>query len=459
MKAPTPAVLWRATRMFLRGRFNLEDDKAHEADTIAEIKRSMIFRGTNLWILIFAIMVASVGLNVNSTAVIIGAMLISPLMGPIMGVGLGIGINDFELILKALKNLGVAVAISIATSAIYFAISPLNDVQSELLARTSPTLWDVLIAFFGGLAGIVAGSRKEKSNAIPGVAIATALMPPLCTAGFAIATGRWNYFFGAIYLFFINGVFISLATYLIVRFLGFRLKQFETVERESKVKRYILFFVIIFIIPSTITAYRVVQKSIFEQRVNKFLSMEMDFNGCKIIDRNTEWDGEDNTIEVTLYGERIEDEKLAEAESKLPDYGLEGARLIVNQGYNGEGIDLEAVNENIKSGIIEDLYQKNAEQLKTKEEEIAFLKKEIIQLKGIENKSGDITAEIKALNPDLKTFSLNESIMVQADSLKTDTIMMAYLNFSRKPTRSEIQKIEQYLKARTKRDKLKVVLE
>ncbi|MEZ4948862.1 MAG: TIGR00341 family protein [Saprospiraceae bacterium] len=459
MKAPTPAVLWRATRMFLRDRFNLNDDKAHEADTIAEIQRSMIFRGTNLWILIFAIMVASVGLNVNSTAVIIGAMLISPLMGPIMGVGLGIGINDFDLILKALKNLGVAVAISIATSAIYFTISPLNDVQSELLARTSPTLWDVLIAFFGGLAGIVAGSRKEKSNAIPGVAIATALMPPLCTAGFAIATGRWNYFFGAIYLFFINGVFISLATYLIVRFLGFRLKQFETEERERKVKRYILFFVIIFIIPSTITAYRVVQKSIFEQRVNNFLNMEMDFSGCKIIDRNTEWNGEENTIEVTLYGERIEDERLAEAKKKLVDYGLEGTQLIVNQGYNGEGIDLEAVNENIKSGIIEDLYQKNAEQLKTKEEEIAFLKKEIIQLKGIENKSGDITAEIKAMNPELESFSLNESVLVQADSLKADTMLMAYLNFKRRPSKSEIQKIEKYLIARTKRDKLKVVLE
>ncbi|MEZ4982628.1 MAG: DUF389 domain-containing protein [Saprospiraceae bacterium] len=177
MKAPTPAVLWRATRMFLRDRFNLNDDKAHEADTIAEIQRSMIFRGTNLWILIFAIMVASVGLNVNSTAVIIGAMLISPLMGPIMGVGLGIGINDFDLILKALKNLGVAVAISIATSAIYFTISPLNDVQSELLARTSPTLWDVLIAFFGGLAGIVAGQGRKK-QCHTWCCTVTALMPP-----------------------------------------------------------------------------------------------------------------------------------------------------------------------------------------------------------------------------------------------------------------------------------------
>lgn len=459
MASPSIRVLFRATRLFLRDRFNLDDDKAHEADTIAEIKRQMVFRGTNLWILIFAIMVASVGLNVNSTAVIIGAMLISPLMGPIMGVGLGIGINDFDLILKALKNLGVAVAISIITSALYFAISPLNDAQSELLARTSPTLWDVLIAFFGGLAGIVAGSRKEKSNAIPGVAIATALMPPLCTAGFAIATANWTYFFGAMYLFFINCVFISLATYLIVRFLGFKLKQFETPERESKVKRYILLFVIIFIIPSGMTAYRVVQQSIFKQRVSNFLQWEMSFDDCKIIDYTTDYTGDHNKIEVTLYGERIGEDELVKIEEKLPQYGLKNAYLIVNQGYGGEDIDIQAVNENIKTGIIEDLYKKNAEQLKSKEDEIAFLKKEIISLKNLESKSGDITMELKAISPDLERFSLSESVIMEADSLQKDTVLMAYMEFRRKPSSRDLKKIESYLKARTKKENIKIVLD
>ena len=218
--------LSKSFQKFLSERFNLDEGKASERETIEEIKQSVVFRGANLWILMFAIMVCSVGLNVNSPAVVIGAMLISPLMGPIMGVGLGVGINDFELIVKALKNLGIAAGISVITSALYFWISPLNDAQSELLARTAPTLWDVLIALFGGLAGIVAGSRKEKSNAIPGVAIATALMPPLCTAGFGLATAQWNYFFGAFYLFFINSVFISLSTYLIVRLLRFKPKEF-----------------------------------------------------------------------------------------------------------------------------------------------------------------------------------------------------------------------------------------
>ena len=176
-------------KTFLIDRFSLNEDSAHETEIIESISRNVEFRGSNLWALIFAIFIASIGLNVNSSAVIIGAMLVSPLMGPIMGVGLGIGINDLELVRKGLKNLFIAVVISVGVSAVYFFITPLHEAQSELLARTTPSIWDVFIAFFGGLAGIVGGTRKEKSNAIPGVAIATALMPPLCTAGFGLVIG------------------------------------------------------------------------------------------------------------------------------------------------------------------------------------------------------------------------------------------------------------------------------
>ena len=181
-------------------------DKDNEALIVESIRNGVEFKGTNLWILIFAIFIASLGLNVNSTAVIIGAMLIYPLMGPIMGIGLGVGINDFELIKKAFRNLLIATIFSVLTSTLYFLLSPLNEARSELLARTTPTIYDVLIAFFGGMAGIVASSTKLKGNVIPGVAIATALMPPLCTAGFGLANGNMHYFFGAFYLFFINSV-------------------------------------------------------------------------------------------------------------------------------------------------------------------------------------------------------------------------------------------------------------
>ena len=177
---------------YLNSIFDPSEERENEAETIENILKGINFRGSNLWVLIFAIFIASLGLNVNSTAVIIGAMLISPLMGPIMGIGLGIGINDFELIKKAFRNLAIATIFGILTSTLYFLISPLNEARSELLARTTPTIYDVLIAFFGGLAGIVASSTKLKGNVIPGVAIATALMPPLCTAGFGIASGNFT---------------------------------------------------------------------------------------------------------------------------------------------------------------------------------------------------------------------------------------------------------------------------
>ncbi|HAD01234.1 MAG TPA: TIGR00341 family protein, partial [Porphyromonadaceae bacterium] len=194
--------------------FDVRQDKEDELETIDTISKGIEFKGTNLWVLIFATFIASLGLNTNSTAVIIGAMLISPLMGPIMGFGVGLGISDFDMIKRSFRNFATATIFSVITSSIYFMISPISEAQSELLARTQPTVYDVLIAFFGGLAGIIASSTKSKGNVIPGVAIATALMPPLCTAGYGIATGNLYYFFGAFYLFFINTVFISVATYL-----------------------------------------------------------------------------------------------------------------------------------------------------------------------------------------------------------------------------------------------------
>lgn len=188
------------------------------------IEKDLIFRGTNLWILVFAIVVASVGLNMNSTAVIIGAMLISPLMGPINGVGYSIATYDFTLFRKALKNLLFAIAAGLTASTGYFLISPVSTAHSELLARTSPTIYDVLIALFGGLAGILATVSRQKGNVIPGVAIATALMPPLCTAGYGLATLQFYYFFGAMYLFTINAVFIGLSAVAMSQFLKFPLR-------------------------------------------------------------------------------------------------------------------------------------------------------------------------------------------------------------------------------------------
>ena len=228
--------LWGVIKQY----FNSLPDKNEERDTIIQITDGISFKGSNLWILIFAILIASLGLNVNSTAVIIGAMLISPLMGPITGMGLSIGINDLQLLKRSFKNYLVMVVIAVITATLYFLITPLKEAQSELLSRTSPTLYDVLIAICGGAAGIIALSTKGKGNVIPGVAIATALMPPLCTAGYGLASANWSYFWGAFYLFFINTVFISLSTFAGVKMLRFNTKQFDNVAQLKKVHRLIL---------------------------------------------------------------------------------------------------------------------------------------------------------------------------------------------------------------------------
>lgn len=246
---------------------DLEDyDRIHEA-----IAKDVIFKGTNLWILMFAIIVASVGLNMNSTAVVIGAMLISPLMGPINGMGYSIATYNFPLFRIAAKNYSFAVMAGLFASTTYFALSPVSTAQSELLARTSPTIYDVMIAFFGGLAGIVAITSKHKGNVIPGVAIATALMPPLCTAGYGLATGKFAFFFGALYLFTINTVFIGISSVVTSQFLKFPIRTLGDEGRRARVNRWITIVIILTITPSIYFGYLLVQKERFTTSSTRFI--------------------------------------------------------------------------------------------------------------------------------------------------------------------------------------------
>lgn len=300
--------------------FNVSTDREKEEDTVDAIRKGVSFHGSNLWILVFAIFIASLGLNVNSTAVIIGAMLISPLMGPIIGMGLAVGINDFELLKRSVKNYLVATLISVVTATVYFLLTPLNEAQSELLARTSPTLYDVLIALCGGAAGIVALSCKGKGNVFPGVAIATALMPPLCTAGFGIATGNIYYFLGAFYLFFINTVFISLATYLGVRMMKFRQKQFINHEQYAKVKRYIVIAVVVTMVPAAFMTYGIVRSSIFKTNVSHFVKDRLENNGTRIISYDVNKDS--LTLRVVAVGKEISDSMIKRAERSMSDYKM-----------------------------------------------------------------------------------------------------------------------------------------
>ena len=339
-------------KKFVKDYLDLRKDKDNEKETVESIRKGVEFKGANLWILILAIFMASLGLNVNSTAVIIGAMLISPLMGPIMGVGLSVGLNDFELMKRSLKSYLITTLFSVTTATIFFLISPVAEGQSELLARTSPTIYDVFIALLGGLAGVVALSTKEKGNVIPGVAIATALMPPLCTAGYGLATGNAAYFFGAFYLYFINSVFISLATFTGVRVMHFQHKAFVDKARELKVRRYIIFVVILTLCPAIYLTVGIIREMVFDGAANRFINEQLTFEGTQILDKKIMHTAEGNEIRVVLIGQEVPEASIGLARAKMNAYNLENTRLTVMQGSNNESLDIS----NLRAMVMEDFY-------------------------------------------------------------------------------------------------------
>jgi uncharacterized hydrophobic protein (TIGR00271 family) len=436
--------IYRALKSFLHYRFSLHDDNAEEQDTIDSIRKNVEFKGANLWTLIFAIFIASIGLNVNSTAVIIGAMLISPLMGPIMGVGLGIGINDFELVKKALRNLVIATIISVAASTLYFWITPLHDASSELLARTSPSIWDVFIAGFGGLAGIIAATRKEKTNTIPGVAIATALMPPLCTAGYGIASGNIYYLMGAMYLYFINSVFICVATYLIVRYLNFHKREFEDKAYERRVRKYILIIVLVTAAPSVYLAYRIVDQSIFESNAKSFIDHEINFQKTQVITRNYRYSRTGNEIDLLLLGEELTKRQLDSLKVKMGDYQLAGTKLSIRQGLNAKN---ELDFTQIKASILEAVYQQDS----TAKKNTTYQR--------LTAPIPDLNNELRSLYPSLENYSIDHVEVKYLDTNKRDTITLAFMKFNAPVTTAEQRRLQRWLKTRLPADSLKLVVE
>ena len=448
----SPHHLSEALRSFLRSRFDLSADKASEEEVVDNIRKGVEFKGTNLWVLIFATFVASLGLNVNSTAVIIGAMLISPLMGPIMGMGLSVGINDFELLKRSLRNFGFMVLASIFTSTLYFFISPLSGAQSELLARTTPTTYDVLIAFFGGLAGIVAQSRKDRtSTVIPGVAIATALMPPLCTAGFGLATLQFKYFIGAFYLFFINTVFIAIATFIVVRFLHYSKKEFVDKNREMRVRRSILLIVLVTIIPSVVIGYRIVKRSLFENDVKRYVNTVFQFPKTKVIEHTGIYrpDNGESYVEIYLIGEPISDEMIENARLQMPQYNLRDVRLVVRQSGETDNLNFST----LQTGYQELLSEKNI-RIRELETKLSAFATDTLAVR-------DITVEMRTLVPDLHDVTLSKAVRYNTDKTPADTLVLCvmHLNKGKKLAAGERERIEQWLRVRTKTDSLKLYTE
>lgn len=431
-------------RRIIRARFNLRDDKADDAQIEARIREGVELRGATPWILIFAIFIASVGLNVNSTAVIIGAMLISPLMGPIMGAGLGMAVYDSELVKRSLVNLGIATLISLMVSAVYFTLTPLQLTQSELMARTSPTLWDVLIALFGGMAGVIGMTRKEKSNVIPGVAIATALMPPICTAGFGMATGQWNFFGGAMYLYTINCVFIALATVIGLRTMRLKQHGFASRAIAMRMKTILLFLALGTALPSVYLALRLVQEELFKARAQNFVSREFVFANTQVVDIKIVPDKK--IIDLSLIGDPVENDSLRNIEARLASANLEDTKIVLHQ-MNGQKFDVTA----LKSSLLSDLLRDSQDAVKKRDAQLQKLQAEIATRNAILEQAGDISQELRMLYPEIEKVMLAEGVDVAANG---DKQRLLYLNITTHQSlpKATQQRIQDWFKVRTKTD-------
>lgn len=441
--------LLQGIKEFMRGRFNLDEDNETQQEVKNRIEAGVVIRGTNLWVLIFATFIASIGLNVNSTAVIIGAMLVSPLMGPIMGIGMSLGINDFALLKRSLKNFGFMILISIMTSTLYFMISPLSYAQSELLARTQPTTWDVLIAFFGGLAGIVAQTRKDKtSTVIPGVAIATALMPPLCTSGFGLATGQWNYFAGAFYLFTINAVFIAMAALLIINFLKYDKQNLSDTVHGKKIKRIITAVILVTLVPSVFIGYNLVRTTVFEQSVKKFIDTAFVFEDSKVVSFKSYYSSNDkqpSQIDVVMLGKPVSQEAIDVLQSQMGNYGLYNTKLFVSQS----GSDTNLSSSFIQTNFEELLKEKNG-RISELENKVGGYEKNVLP-------AAEISKEMSALFSLPVDVSLARSVLYNHNGAAVDTVVLCYLQYESTSISAENRtKIVDWLKVRTNSKNVKL---
>ena len=436
----------------IKAHFTVMQDMEDEKEIVAQITSGVSFRGANLWVLIFAIFIASLGLNVNSTAVIIGAMLISPLMGPIIGMGLAIGINDFQLLRRAAKNFAIATVISILTATVYFLSTPLGEAQSELLARTSPTIYDVLIATFGGAAGILALCTKGKGNVIPGVAIATALMPPLCTAGLGLASGHLLYFLGAFYLFFINTVFISLSTYLGVRLMRFHRKEFQTASAARKSRRAVMAIAILTIIPSLLMTVGIVRRSISDNNVNRFIKTELSQSGTQVI--SSDLDRDNQILNIVAVGREINDSTIRVAQKNLVHYSLADIKLNIIQGEKSDS----AMRLGKKLSQITTSREEEKQKMVEMSAKLSETSNSLEQYTRLEQLTPDVMAEMRNLFPQVNALSLSKVAQSRRDTTATMHFVAAIISLAPKArlTPADRQRIHDWLQTRVKADSLVV---
>jgi uncharacterized hydrophobic protein (TIGR00271 family) len=420
--------------------FDLKADQASYETIDSTIRSAGQVSGTNMWVLMFAIVIASVGLNVNSPATIIGAMLISPLMGPIIGIGYGAGIKDFALIRKSLRNLATFTAISLLASTLYFLVTPLQDAQSELLSRTTPNIWDVLIAFFGGAAGMVGLTRKEKSTTIPGVAIATALMPPLCTVGYGLATGQPRFFFGALYLFAINGVFIALATLTIARILRLPKHRFADAAAGAHARLVIGFIVAATLLPSVFLAAKLVKEQVFLSEAQRYIRA-LSIDEKDLIVTSNDVDPEQKVISLFVVGADSSESAQKKFEAKLQEFRLNGARLDLHLASAGQRA---STTKNQANQVQQQKPDQQLAQLRVLQEQIEHTRSKNAEYLQLER-------EIRAQSPALEKVSIAREVGADAaaeGATDAGESVLVVIESAQPVAKSQIQRLEAWLAVR-----------
>lgn len=434
---------------FVKDRLSLRKEVIKYNDVVENTRAGVTFKGYNVWILMCSIVVASVGLNVNSTAVIIGAMLISPLMGPIRGIGFGVAMNDFPLLIDSLKNLGVTVGISVLTSFLYFFFTPIHEVTSELLGRTEPTFLDVVIAFFGGLAGIIAATKGKNDTVIPGVAIATALMPPLCTVGYGLAIANWQFALGAFYLFLLNSLLIALSTFVIMKYLRFPIKEYVNPKVEKKVRIYIIIFLVIIISPSAYLFYKMSKRSIFETNAKQFFTeVVVKEDPLMKVEPIYTFDMRNPKIELFVQNRIVSDTQIEHWKDQLKYFNLENCSMDVVQGEDFKSyFENEIQNlENNNTGINDEMWLA----LQQKEDEIQGLNNRIKNYETMANQLThglDMNYLLKGYKidyPEISEISIDRSYSIN-EKEKIDTSYVLFTKFKPNVSHSVIGDIQKKL--------------
>ena len=423
--------------------FNVKDDLEPQNDIEISIRSGVSFKGSQLLTLIFAIFIASLGLNTNSIPVIIGAMLISPLMGPIIGMGLGIAVQDFELVRRSLKNITAAVIGSLLTSALYFLISPQYEGASQLLARTSPSIYDVFVALFGGAAGILSIAAKNKGQVLPGVAIATSLMPPLCTAGYGLATMQMHFLFGALYLFFTNMIFIFFATWIGIKLMGFKHVVYQNEKRARKMRAVAYSIVAATIGVSVYLTVVMINRNLFLDNASKFVQNEMVFPNTQVLSHNEYVKNGKRYIDVTLIGEALPKDSLQLAMmNKLDSVGLGGTVLNIKQGFSLSRTDLD------ETANADKFYQLMQAEIAQRQSAIDSLKAIVDLHEQFSDESVKVSPEIKVLFPSIRDIALSQMVASSVESSSTDTVSMIFVNAPGGVSASERQKLIDYMEVR-----------